>query len=431
MKKPAKQLWLVLGPLFVAALLCLLVFAYPWSGKRSQATLQRAAVSLSNVVFKNRDLKVQALSDKSKHYVAFFGSSELNRMDKYHPSVMAAKYHNYTPFLFGSRGTQSLPQMLNMTMMSKQLTNKKAVFIISPQWFTKPGVDKMAFAYYTGSYSDIYWLLQANPKSAYDRYTAQRLIELLGTDGTIPNAAKRIASGRVLTGFERRWLSFRMSLLAHEDNLFSGYFLNNNYQKKIVPDEEALPVTYNYSKLYQQAAKDKAKQSKNNHLGIIDSFYRKQLRGKYWSTKNSQRHFDYYKSPEYGDFETVLKQFQKTNTNVIFVITPVNEKWEKHTGMSMKMYYQTVNKIKFQLQSQGFNNIVDFSHKGNQSSFMNDTIHLGWSGWVDFDRQVSRFIENKQASPNYHVNDVFLSKKWTNLIPTTNNLKQFQKTELK
>ena len=431
MKKPAKQLWLVIGPLFVAALLCLLVFAYPWSGKRSQATLQRAAVSLSNVVFKNRDLKVQALSDKSKHYVAFFGSSEFTRMDKYHPSVMAAKYHNYTPFLFGSRGTQSLPQLLNMTMMSQQLTNKKAVFVISPQWFTKPGVEKNAFAYYTGSYSDIYWLLQANPKSAYDRYTAQRLIDLLGDDGTIPNAAKRIAKGKALTSLQRSWLSFRMHLLANQDNLFSGYFLNNNYQKKIVPGEEALPVTYNYNKLYQQAAQDKAKQSKNNKLGVLDSFYTQRIKGKYRAAKNSQRHFDYYQSPEYADFETVLNQFQKTHTNVVFVITPVNEKWEKHTGLSMKMYYRTVDKIKFQLQSQGFDNIIDFSHKGNQSSFMNDTIHLGWSGWVDFDRQVSQFIEKKQTSPDYHVNDAFLSSKWTDLIPTGNNLKQFQKTELK
>ena len=92
----------------------------------------------------------------------------------------------------------------------------------------------------------------------------------------------------------------------------------------------------------------------------------------------------------------------------------------------MPMYYRTVRKIKTQLRSQGFNNIIDYSHKGNQDGFMQDTIHIGWAGWVDFDRQTAPFLEQSQPTPKYHMNDAFLSKEWLNLNPTKANLKQFK-----
>ena len=68
----------------------------------------------SPVVFKDKSIKQQALS-KCYHPLCsiLLVLVELRRMDGFpHPPVMAARYHNYTPFLFGSRGTQSLPQIL-------------------------------------------------------------------------------------------------------------------------------------------------------------------------------------------------------------------------------------------------------------------------------------------------------------------------------
>ena len=56
----------------------------------------------------------------------------------------------------------------------------------------------------------------------------------------------------------------------------------------------------------------------------------------------------------------MLNQFAKSNTNVIFVIPPVNSKWMAYTGLSQEMYDATVSKIRYQLESQGFTNIADF-----------------------------------------------------------------------
>lgn len=104
-----KRLWYIFGPVILAFVLILILFTIPLGSHYSAKTEQRAASSLSPVVFKNQKLKQQALSDKNTRYVPFFGSSELRRFDNFHPSIMAARYHNYTPFLLGQRGAQSLP----------------------------------------------------------------------------------------------------------------------------------------------------------------------------------------------------------------------------------------------------------------------------------------------------------------------------------
>ncbi|MFQ9597232.1 MAG: D-alanyl-lipoteichoic acid biosynthesis protein DltD [Streptococcus sp.] len=38
------------------------------------------------------------------------------------------------------------------------------------------------------------------------------------------------------------------------------------------------------------------------------------------------------------------------------------------------------------MESQGFTNIADFSKDGDQPYFMEDTIHMGWNGWLAFDK---------------------------------------------
>ena len=96
----------------------------------------------------------------------------------------------------------------------------------------------------------------------------------------------------------------------------------------------------------------------------------------------------------------------------IFVITPVNQKWMKYTGLSNNMYQKADQKIKYQLNSQGFNHVVDLSKDGGKKYFMEDTIHLGWNGWLAMDQKVSPFLQTKQNQPTYQIQDKFLSKEW-------------------
>ena len=64
-----------------------------------------------------------------------------------------------------------------------------------------------------------------------------------------------------------------------------------------------------------------------NDFGIDDRFYKKRLAKKIGKLKGFQKNLSYEVSQEYGDLQLVLNQFAKSNTNVIFVIPPVNSKW--------------------------------------------------------------------------------------------------------
>ncbi len=75
----------------------------------------------------------------------------------------------------------------------------------------------------------------------------------------------------------------------------------------------------------------------------------------------------------------------------MFIIPPVNEKWSDYTGLSQEMLQGFAKKIKFQLNSQGFNRIADFVNQAGTNYFMEDTIHLGWKGWLAADQQIRPF----------------------------------------
>ena len=110
----------------------------------------------------------------------------------------------------------------------------------------------------------------------------------------------------------------------------------------------------------------------------------------------------------------VLNELAHEHVNVLFIIPPVNEKWAKYTGLSQTMYQECVAKITKQLTSQGFNNIANLSKDGGKKFFMEDTIHLGWNGWLKVDQYVKPFMEEKNHPVNYKLNSYYFTKTWGN-----------------
>ncbi len=63
---------------------------------------------------------------------------------------------------------------------------------------------------------------------------------------------------------------------------------------------------------------------------------------------------------------------------------------------------------------------------------MKDTIHLGWLGWLAFDKAVDPFLSNPTPAPTYHLNERFFSKDWATYdgdvkdISIDNNIEEFK-----
>lgn len=407
-----KKLWLTFGPILVAALVVVLIFAFPLAPKKvSRQTQNEAASSLSLPIFKGNLIKKQALEN---NFVPFFGSSELSRIDAFHPSTMAVKYNRpYRPFLMGKPGAQSLSQLMAMQGLDDSLKGKKAVFIISPQWFTERGQRQEDFNFYRSPLGITTWMLSAQNNGA-DRYTAKRLLDMSKNeiDFAQQNILNKLAKGEKISTIDRSYLELKKNILHNEERIFASVIPANNLNR-INTEKEKLPDQYSIPELEQRADMLAAKETNNNPFDIKNSFYNIRLRGRVGKElKGSQKDFNYERSIEYSDFQLLLNEFSRLDMNVLFIITPVNAKWSAYTGLSQDMYQRSTEKIKYQLSQQGFDNILDLSRDGNKRYFMEDTIHVGWRGWLKIDESVNPFLTKKQPQPKYQIQKRFYKEDW-------------------
>lgn len=410
MKRRLLQLF---GPVLLACVLVGGMFLMPLpQGQASQQTVKKAAVSLSPNVLLGRRLKAQALAEG---YVPFMGSSELSRLDAFHPTVLAEKYHRpYRPLLLGAPGTQSLTHFLNDQSWIRQYRGRKVVFVLSLQWFTPGGQRPDAFSYYYSPLQAITFLRNAQPHRIADRYAARRMLQMPPLQGhsAIRDGLLEVAAGQYPDQGVWTRLNLQDVALKNEDALFSRLLLPSR-AKKITQGLAQLPAHATDQQLDALATQIGARQTTNNRFGIDNQFYAKRLGGdKVQALKGSQAHFDYRRSPEYGDLQLLLAQFARYHIQVQFVIPPINQKWASYTGLSQPMVAQTTAKLKHQLTSQGFTRVLDLTQAGGEPYFMQDTIHLGWRGWVAVDRAVQPFLTQKQPAAHYRLNDDYFTSRW-------------------
>ncbi|MDO1605101.1 D-alanyl-lipoteichoic acid biosynthesis protein DltD [Lactobacillus sp. YT155] len=407
-----KRLWQIFGPLIIAVLLVAIIFVTPF--QFHFGNLDKDASAMSSDIIRGDAIKNAAM--KKKKFVPFFGSSELNRFDAFHPSVLAQKYdRSYRPFLLGAPGTQSISQAMMVTSMQSAIKNKKAVFIISPQWFVKKGIKPDYFNAYFSELQTLDWVLSLKKISKTDKYLANRLLSFkaVQSNSNLVEALNRVAHKQQLTKKQRQTLSFRHQELQREDQIFSGLG-SITQQPKIDAAKKDLPDKYDMYEMSQLAEDLGEANTNNNEFKIDNKFFDKKLRKRLPKFRNFQHGLDYRYSPEYADFQVVLNQFAKEKVDVLFIIPPVNQRWQAYTGLPPRMLRDFDKRITYQLRSQGFNNIADFSDQGSTDYFMADTIHLGWYGWLQADQYINKFLSSKERNePTYTINDEFLTNAWT------------------
>ncbi|MBS9335298.1 D-alanyl-lipoteichoic acid biosynthesis protein DltD [Fructobacillus sp. M1-13] len=426
-----KKLWQIFGPVLAAFALLAFVFLLPFSLTHfSQKSLKESSVSFSSQLVKGEAVKNAAFADKKVNYVPFFGSSELSRIDSLHPSVLAENYHrDYQPFMLGKAGSDSLVHFLNMQEMQKTLKTKKAVYVVSPQWFTKTGSDG-GFDLFYSPLQVVDWMLNLgqNKPTKTDQFVASKVLD----KGSVKNSPyysrllKQVAAGDKLTSAELSTLRLKHRILSRQDALFTRFEKTSNYKNRVLKAAKPLPEHYSESALDRLGYDEGKKNTSNNDFHIKNSFYTTRVMAEKKALKGAQKDYDYTQSVEYAYFQSVLDNFAKNHTDVMFVITPVNQRWAKYTGLNNTMYQESVAKIKYQLQSQGFNNIADLSRDGGEDYFMQDTIHVGWRGWLALDQYLNPFLSGPTEKTNYQINNRFLSKDWQNLKPSTDNLADFK-----
>ena len=420
-----KRLWLIFGPIFVAGLLVfLLICFYPSSPSHNLMEEKYSAASISAESFKERSQKVRALTDPDMRFVPFFGSSEWMRFDSMHPAVLAEKYdRSYRPYFMGQAGAATLSQYFGIQQITSELENKQAVFVISPQWFTKEDHDPTIFQTYFNN-DQLTAFLENQSGDAASQYAANRLLKQ-NPGVSMKSIVEKLAKGEKLSEFDQSMINISSQLNEKQSALFGQFSIRGRlrYKDHVEKYLSSLPDQFSYEELENIARKEGEENTTNNDLGVDNHFYNTKLKKDWKKWEGSQKNFNFLKSPEYNDLQLVLDQFAKSKVNVLFVFQPVNKKWMDYTGLSEEMYQHTVEKIRYQLESQGFTNIADFSKNGGDPYFVKDTIHIGWLGWLAFDKVVNPFLSNPTTAPNYQMNDRFFSQDWADY---DGNIKDFQ-----
>jgi D-alanine transfer protein len=411
-----RRIVLSILPLLLAVLLasgCLLLPA-----DISASRLDTAASSLGASVLSSSVIKRQAMNS-DKRYIPFFGSSELRRFNISHPSVLAKKYkRGYTPFLLGTKGTQSLSHFLFINAMGESAYGKRAVFIISPQWFQKKGIEEAAVTQFCSPLENYHYISDPKTPAEERRYFAKRMLSFdhMHHDAVLTPAFESMAKDATVNRTETRRGKANLMLLALEDGRFSKFFIEN-HEGAIRSKLKSLPDKYDTDALAKLATKIGMRHTTNNKFYISNNFYRWRIKPELKHWKGKQKKLSYDKSPEYGDFELVLSQMASKEMDVLFVIPPVNETWTAYTGLSSEMYQRFVSKIRRQLESQGFTNVLDLSRRGGEPYFMQDTIHLGWLGWLAVDEAVKPFLEaDARPAPAYRIDPYYYTEAWCDKV---------------
>ncbi|MBM7688471.1 D-alanyl-lipoteichoic acid biosynthesis protein DltD [Enterococcus ureilyticus] len=409
-----KKIFGIFGPILISAVLLVIFFFAPFKiDMGSKRVLSNASTSMATNVLRGNAIKNKAIG--SKDYIPFFGSSELSRISPFHPSVLAEKYdRNYRPFLLGAPGTQSLTQALMMQSMGENLSHKKVVFILSPQWFVKDGVTNDYFNAYYSELQTYQWVSDLKKITIDDIYLAKRLKDFpkVKEDKRLDSSLNDIISERLPSKSDKQYIDLMINMFSHEDELFGKIGMVSK-DKAIEKAEQKLPNEYNINELDHLATEIGQKATSNNSFEISNSFYNKRLKKKLNHLENSQVKYDYRFSPEFSDLQLVLSQLAQENAEVLFIIPPVNKHWSDFTGLSQEMLQEFAKKVKYQLTSQGFTNIADFTKDCDTQYFMADTIHLGWRGWLAADQRIQPFLEKESAKkPSYQLDPSYYSKEW-------------------
>ena len=409
-----KRLWMIFGPVLIAGLLVfLLIFFYPTSKSYNLSEEKRYAAAISTQSFRERFQKVRALSDPSLRFIPFFGSSEWIRFDSMHPAVLAEKYNrSYRPYFLGQAGAASLNQYFGMQQILPELENKQAVFVISPQWFTETEYEPAVFRRYFNT-DQLGAFLENQSGDVSSRYAATRLMKKY-PNVVLGDIVKKITEGERLSEIDQTLIDTLARFNQKQSFLFGQLSVNDGekYRDRVEKYLKDLPDKFSYDELREIAVKDAEANTTNNDMGMENRFYDTQVKKDLNKWKDYQKNYNFLKSSEYNDLQLVLNQFANSKVNVLFVIQPVNKKWMDYTGLNQDMYQHAVEKIRYQLESQGFTNIADFSKNGAEPYFVKDTIHIGWLGWLAFDKAVDPFLSNPTPAPTYHLNERFFSKDW-------------------
>ena len=335
--------------------------------------------------YKSKDIILENITPKT---LVLLGSSELTTTinEEYHPKKIF-NYDDFNIMQIGVGNSQNIIHAATIGAIGNDVRNNEIVMIQSIQWFdNKNGILKDAFL--SRISSEHVYNTMANDKISKETKEKfiNRVIELSSTNKVL----------------NKKYRSYKKYFVQEQGNFITGEFLKlDNYFYKLKnkyeffknKGRENYPLSgektpdYDWKELDEKVTEQAKERTNNNDYQIDNTYYDKYIKTKYDQLKNSSKNTKYDESKEYDDLDILLSIVKDLNLNMKFAILPANGKWSDYTGIDSEKRQVAYNKLK-EIAKKNNIEVMDYSSKEYEEYYMYDAMHLGWRGWIDFERDL-------------------------------------------
>ena len=335
--------------------------------------------------YKSKDIILENITPKT---LVLLGSSELTTTinEEYHPKKIF-NYGDFNIMQIGVGNSQNIIHAATIGSIGNDMRNNEIVMIQSIQWFdNKNGILKDAFL--SRISSEHVYNTMANDKiskKTKEKFI-NRVIELSSTNKVL----------------NKKYRSYKKYFVEEQGNFITGEFLKlDNYFYKLKnkyeffknKGRENYPLSgektpdYNWKELDEKVTEQAKERTNNNDYQIDNTYYDKYIKTKYDQLKNSSKNTKYDESKEYDDLDILLSIVKDLKLNMKFAILPANGKWSDYTGIDSEKRQVAYNNLK-EIAKKNNIEVMDYSSKEYEEYYMYDAMHLGWRGWIDFERDL-------------------------------------------
>ena len=341
---------------------------------------------------KNKGIKILNKAS-SKNDILMLGSSELNDTDS--PQSPANMFPNnsapYDICLIGEAGTQSLLHAIKIGAIDTDLSDRKIIFMVSPQWFLGEDIDKAAYKYNFSKLQFYKFMSNANISDDIKKKVCKRNSELLKKEISYNpeffysylNSNENPLSKAVSYIFEPYFGLYKKVLelkdkhtacraIKNLDDTSLSEIKNIDWQKEKNEVEEMGKKYYN-----------------GNDLKISDEYYFNSLRGTTENLKGIYKNTPVLTSPEFRDFEIILEVFKNLKIKPFIVLVPSNGYYYDITEISQEKRFSLYDKLCRQIKKFGFD-YLDLRNSEYEPFFFKDMIHLSPKGWLYINEKITQ-----------------------------------------
>lgn len=352
-----------------------------------------------------KSLILQEVGIKRGDNLLMFGSSEFESARSYATHGYSFFDHKKDGFqlnLIGKAGYKCMVHAVDIGALGKELKGQKIVFVLSPQWFGKGGIDETTFEANSSELQVYGFLFNSSISKKLKQTLANRILQISAEKpnkdfATMRECCKLFVKDDIASNALRYAMSpyyfIRYQLLYIKNEMSSMNTINTSKKtvKDMIKNEIPGKSAFDWNSELEKAGISASK-TPNNKYGMESAAYNTLTKDGVDKLKGSQKKSSYVVSPEYDDFKLLLDVCKEEGIDLMVLNIPVNGKWYDFTQFDKadrENYYTKVNEM---VKEYGFK-MADFSNLEYEDYFLKDGSHLGWKGWVHVNEAIDEFYK--------------------------------------